>query len=211
MNEKTPWRKLLYKELATLTLDGNLLDLGGSHKSGYHELLGGKHKISVVNIDKDTTPDFSFDLEKKFPLGDTPYDGVLCINTLEHIYNYQNVLAESRRILKPHGKLILAVPFLVQIHPSPQDYFRFSGMALEKLLANAGFKNISVKPIGRGPFTVEAQITYNILHFSLLRSWIYICAIVADALISSVIKLFKRKNYYDASYYPLGFLVTANT
>ncbi|HEC30489.1 MAG TPA: methyltransferase domain-containing protein, partial [Candidatus Yonathbacteria bacterium] len=112
----SPWRNLLHIELSRYTLNGRVADLGGSIKSEYTRFLNGDHAIEIVNMDENTNPDFSFDLEKPLALESGAYDGVLCINTLEHIFDYKNLLSEINRILKNDGTLILAVPFLVQIH-----------------------------------------------------------------------------------------------
>ena len=109
----TPWRKLSYEQLSGLELSGKVLDLGGSRKSGYHELLRGNHTIEVVNMDESTGFDKNFNLEKPFPLQDKKYDAVLACNVLEHIYNYQNIFSESFRILKKDGVFIIIVPFIM--------------------------------------------------------------------------------------------------
>ena len=186
-----------------------MLDLGGSKKSGYHELIKGTRSISTVNIAKDTEPDFSFDLEKPFPLDSATYDGILCINTLEHIFNYRNVLAESTRVLKPGGVLVVAVPFLVPFHPSPNDYFRYSEQALLKMMAEAGFKETSTQAIGCGPFTASAQMRFNVLHLAPLRMFSALYANILDSILHTTVRAIKKEDRYTASYYPLGYVAIA--
>src|SRR3989338_715106 len=94
-------RELQYEKLTRLSLDGEVLDLGGSTISGYHELIKGDHHITTVNIDKSHGCDLVFDIEKRFPLEKGKFDHVLCINTLEHVYDFRNVMAESHRVLRP--------------------------------------------------------------------------------------------------------------
>lgn len=38
------------------------------------------------------------------------FDGVICTEVLEHIYEYEAVIRELRRVLKPGGRLILTFP-----------------------------------------------------------------------------------------------------
>lgn len=128
----TPWRKLLYKELSNLSFNGKVLDLGGSTGSDYHILIGGTHEITTVNINESHHHDLSFNLEEKFSIEDGKYDTVLAINIMEHIFNYEQFLKEIYRVLKLGGTAVIAVPFLVQVHPSPHDYFRFSVESLER-------------------------------------------------------------------------------
>lgn len=200
---KSPWRRLLYPELEKLALSGLVLDLGGARVSDYHKLFGGTYTIQVANNDQDAHPDFLFDFENKFPIDDHVFNTVLCLNTLEHIFNYGQFLGEAKRVLKPSGKIVLAVPFLVQVHPSPKDYFRYSEQALKLMFVTAGFENIVVTPVGRGPFVASAQILYNALHVAPLRVLTFAIALVLDTCLSRI------TSRYNQSFYPLGYLVTA--
>ena len=124
------FRELQYQELAKLYLKGSIIDLGGSRLSGYHNLIKGQHEFIVVNISAKHGYDIKADLEKKLPLESNKYNHVLAINTIEHIYNYDNLITESYRILKPKGLFVLTVPYMYKIHKSPNDYNRFTGDAL---------------------------------------------------------------------------------
>jgi SAM-dependent methyltransferase len=44
------------------------------------------------------------------PLEDKSFDGVLCLDVLEHVADQQAVIREIRRVLRPGGTLILSVP-----------------------------------------------------------------------------------------------------
>ena len=44
------------------------------------------------------------------PFGDNSFDAVICSEVLEHIPDYEAVLGEVRRILKPGGRLAVSVP-----------------------------------------------------------------------------------------------------
>lgn len=208
---KSPWRRLLYPKLEKLELSGSVLDLGGARDSDYHKLFGGTCAIRVANNDKDANPDFLFDFEHKFPIDDRSFDTVLCLNTLEHIFNYGQFLSEAKRVLKPSGKIVLAVPFLVQVHPSPKDYFRYSGQALKLMFESGGFEEVVATPVGRGPFTATVQILYNVVHFAPLRAILFFIALGLDKCLWWATGTLKKDNtnHYDRSFYPLGYLITA--
>src|SRR3989344_7021009 len=143
----TTWRKLSYKKLSTLSIDGEILDLGGSCNADYHKLIHGKHTFTTVNLDKANGCDVYADLEQPFPIKNDIYNAVVCMNTLEHLFNYRQFLNEAHRVLQEGGTFVIIVPFLIQVHPSPHDYFRFSGEALSRIFQEAGFRNVDVEPI----------------------------------------------------------------
>jgi SAM-dependent methyltransferase len=154
------------EELQKISLSGKVLDLGGHKDSSYFALLKTKANIEIANIDS-TLPgthhkspsgaEHAFDFEQPFPLTTSSYDSVLCINVLEHIYNYRNLLNESYRVVKPGGTLYLSVPFFFNIHGSTDDYFRYTKSALERLLGDSGFSNIKIVELGDGPCSVMFQ------------------------------------------------------
>ena len=201
----TPWRKELHKKLADVPFSGRVLDLGGDKRSEYQVFLKSAN-VEVVNIAKDAQPDHTFDLENTFPLPNGTYDFVMCMNILEHIYNTSHFLSECRRVLKPGGTLVVAVPFIMQVHPSPRDYFRFSKEALQQLMSIAGFRDVMIEAVGRGPFTASAQITYNPLSKIPLANALNL---LQAKILDSLLRLFDRKGTYSKERYPLGYLVVA--
>jgi SAM-dependent methyltransferase len=151
-------RELEYRELLNLSLSGRVIDLGGSSKAGYQELIGGNPEISTANINADYGCDLIFDLEKSFPVESASYDGALCFNVLEHVYEYANIIKETGRILKSGGKFIVISPFIYQVHGCPDDYFRFSESALRRMLSDTGFEVSEVKNLGFGVFSASFQM-----------------------------------------------------
>lgn len=195
---------MMYAELAKLELSGLVLDIGGDLRSGYHKLIGGTHTFETVNLEPKANPDYMFDLEQKFPLESRVFDAVVCLNVLEHIYNYEQMLAECVRVLKSGGQAVFAVPFLVQVHPSPHDYFRYTGESLERLFNKAGFSNVKVIPLGQGPFTASLQVAHNALSKVPLLA---LASMVLVAIFDKCIRFLDRKRTFDPNHYPLGYMV----
>ena len=104
MTVRSPWRTLLYNRLSTVVLTGKGIDLGGSRKSAYSNGFKGNFELTVANLDVEHPQDVRLNLEEKFSIQDSTYDFVLCINVLEHIFNYQNV-----RRLNILGILLLVI------------------------------------------------------------------------------------------------------
>jgi SAM-dependent methyltransferase len=195
-----------YDRLKTVDLDGNILDLGGSRKSGYHELIGGKHVFSVVNFG-DTHPgmDLNFDLEKKFPLADSSFDHAVAMNVLEHIFDYHNVFAETARVLKVGGQFVLAVPFMHHIHGSPDDYHRYTASTYRKLADRYGFEIIRLEPLGFGFFSLVHQTVGWKLPTNVLRQLCKKTSIGLDKVLSCF-AAYRRLS----SNIPLGYFILLN-
>ena len=111
------------------------------------------------------------------------YDTIILFNTLEHIYNYKNLISEISRILKDKGKLEIFVPFLIGYHPDPNDVFRPTHNYLEKILKEYRFSN-ETNLVGVGPFMVSYQMIYRYLKFSVIKLFFFIIAIILDKLVS---------------------------
>jgi SAM-dependent methyltransferase len=47
---------------------------------------------------------------RKLPFPDGHFDAIICSEVLEHIHEYEAVVAECRRILKPGGQFAISVP-----------------------------------------------------------------------------------------------------
>jgi len=67
-------------------------------------------------------------------LPDDSVDALVSVFALEHVYDFPSVFQEQYRVLKPGGRILLAVPFLYYYHAAPDDFFRFTESALDKLL-----------------------------------------------------------------------------
>ena len=150
---QTLLRVLMNCGLRSETIRGVVIDIGGGRTPDYFTYLKREQVTSITPIDASISRiDFEQD---PLPFADSHADTVMCVNVLEHIYHHQFLLGEMRRILRPGGALIGFVPFLIQYHPDPHDYFRYTREALEKLLAETGFTEVRVRTVGGGPFAAN--------------------------------------------------------
>lgn len=131
---------------------GDLLDFGGGEKSQYRSFIQCK-TYSSINIDPEINPTWVIDDDEKFPCKNNIFDHIFSFNTLEHVYNAQEKLAEFYRVLKPGGDILISTPFLYPIHGHPDDFFRPSPSWYHMTLKKYGFKNIHVIPLFWGPFS----------------------------------------------------------
>ncbi len=197
---QTLMRILMNQELSRERVHGKVADIGGGHEPDYFDYFAGADDAEVQKIDGSFTGiDFEKDL---LPFADASIDTALLCNVLEHMYNYRFLLEQTHRILVPGGRLIGIVPFWVGYHPDPHDYFRYTHEALLKILTDAGFNTVSVRPFGRGPILAN----FNTIVLSLpcaLRPVVYLWYAFFD-------KLFLRLRPRSGVRNPLGFVFTAN-
>ena len=130
----------------------------------------------------------SIDFEKDFDLSEESYDFALLINTLEHVFNYQNFVSNINKSLVKGGILEGAVPFLHPYHKDPDDYFRYTHTALKKILEKANFEKVEITPICRGSFSVFASMISRRLKFKplILLSWA--SALLLDLILNKISK-----------------------
>ena len=200
----TFWREETYREFTQIPLTGDVIDLGGTKNADYRELFTGWNTMVSANLSPDC--DIKCDFEQPLPIKDEQYDAALLVNMLEHVYNTEGILSETYRILKPKSKVVVVVPFLIQVHPSPRDHWRFTSETLELIFARAGFEEINIKPIGAGPFVAAASLLYNALHFGILRKLTFLLATTLDSLLLH----FDKNESYTKDRYPLGYIVLAH-
>lgn len=193
-----------------VTLHGSVIDLGGGRDSGYRTIFKGEYTTTSANLDGHETTDIHCNLENPLPIADASYDGVLMINTLEHIYHCHELVNESFRIMKHNGVVVIAVPFLFPVHPSPSDFWRFTAETLHNLLRDAGYTEIEITPLAPGVFINRFILLERLLPQSLRVVMFYCVAPVArfmDRAFTYMSKLLKRK--YEASSYPGAYLAVA--
>jgi SAM-dependent methyltransferase len=139
-------RTLQFESIKIINLAGKSLDLGGGINANYNKYLTLEGILESVNIDKNQAPTFLADIEKNLPINNEIYDNIICFNTLEHIYDINNVLRECARVLKPNGEFYILVPFLFQIHSNPLDYSRHTYYWWENTLSE-NFYDILIEPL----------------------------------------------------------------
>ncbi len=142
-------RILMNQSFATYTLRGTVVDVGGGRAPNYFDYFA---KAGNTRIEAQDGTLSGIDFEKDaLPYADASVDTVILANVLEHVFHHAYLLKQVHRILRPDGELIGFVPFLVGYHPDPEDYFRYTKPALERLLSEAGFASCTVAEVGGSP------------------------------------------------------------
>lgn len=68
------------------------------------------------------------------------YGLAIMVSVFEHVENPYTVSKAIFDILKPGGYLFNSTPFIFPYHPSPEDNFRYSPKALERIHQSSGFE-----------------------------------------------------------------------
>jgi SAM-dependent methyltransferase len=201
----SPLRTYQYHHITHTKLKGKVLDLGGGKNASYTRLLKGKFKITSINIDARANPTIVGDVTKPFPLPKKTFDTIISLNTLEHTFAHENAFKESFRVLKKHGRFIFTTPFLHQIHGSPDDYWRYTFSAFEKLLEKHGFIPEKIIPLGTGLFCARYSLIFGALP-RILRPLFAAEAYLLDTILTFLSTRYKK---HCTDKYPLGYFVIA--
>ena len=138
---QTYWRRRrnrLFRKYARL--EGRILDIGSGWRIYAETALR-------LDIDPGVKPDVVADIQKGICFPDSAFDTVLIFDVLEHLEDPFHALEEVKRVVRPGGTIYLTVPFCFPRHGV--EYFRFSDLALRKMLA--GF-NVEIIPVQKSRF-----------------------------------------------------------
>jgi SAM-dependent methyltransferase len=78
---------------------------------------------------------------------DATFDMVASFQVLEHVWDVGAYLAESRRVLKAQGCLLLSTHGQWFYHPHPADYRRWTGEGLRREVEAQGFQLLEMRAI----------------------------------------------------------------
>ena len=206
---KTLTRALLNSRLeAEQPLIGRIIDLGGGGSPSYKKLL--KVQGAFVNMDRieEARPTVVGNLETTYPFVTSCADVAILFNTLEHVFDYQHVVNEMRRILKPGGRALVYVPFIfpMHIHQTEEflvdDYFRYTKSSLKRIFIGSGFSKVEIEPMGGLFFVVAEFLGFAIVH-RMLRFPVYAIFLILENMYVRI------RPGVSSQRYPLAYFVVA--
>ena len=173
-------RKELRREMvrfAPRMMHGRLLDVGCGTKP-YQVLFAAADDYVGLEYDSPENrvakrADYFYD-GNAFPFEDASFDGVICNEVLEHVFNPDQFLREIFRVLKPSGDLLLSVPFVWDEHEQPWDYARYSSFGLKNLLERNGFVVVEQRKTN-----ANAQVL-----FQLVNAYLYKILLTSNAKVN---------------------------
>jgi len=142
----TPWRQANWRFVqvqADRMPQGSLiLDVGAGR--GDFAAAMQYHRPVALEVYPYPEVDVVCDLTQVNPFQADSFDAIFLLNVLEHVYDTHALLATLAGLLKPGGRLVMAIPFMVKIHQAPIDFVRYTHFALQRLGEN---HNLRVKTL----------------------------------------------------------------
>lgn len=153
-------REQLNQLLKNINIQGkHVLDVGVQDKPTRRLTQGNPATYWTLDIDPQWNPDVVADLNEPLPpqiskqkdklqernIGTKIFmmDVIFCIEVLEHCWNPVQCVHNMAALLKEDGVLYISTPF-INPHHDYVDYLRYTGEWYEKVLGEAGFKEVQV-------------------------------------------------------------------
>jgi len=131
--EKDPWIRIVLNQAAEeliAKVEGNIASV--------LEISGNKWEKRFEGKNYRTTAYPEFDICEN-TLGDG-FDLIIAEQVFEHLPWPYRASKNIYKMLNPNGFCFVSTPFLVKVHPCPEDYSRWTEAGLRHLFAEAGFE-----------------------------------------------------------------------
>jgi SAM-dependent methyltransferase len=119
------------------------------------------------------------------------FDVVICEQVLEHVPDPWRATRALAGLCRPSGHVVISTPFMLRVHPSPIDNWRFTPSGLTEILRAAG-----LEVVGGGSWGNTWCIRRNHRHWAVYRPWHRVLgrwALRNDPLVPQVVWAFAQK------------------
>ncbi len=188
-----PWNRLAYviaalpaglEELVPaleVPAGGRVLDYG-SADGPYRRFFA--EGVEFVTADLPGNPDADLEIrpDGTVPVESDSFDAVLSTQVLEHVEQPGVHLVECFRVLRPGGRLLLSTHGMMVYHPDPEDYWRWTGAGLKRVVASAGFELVRFEGI-MGLAATGLQFVQDAFYYRLPRVPRVLLALTVQTLI----------------------------
>jgi len=197
-------RVLQILEVKKIKINGSILDVGSKKSiSNVTNYISTKENIVYLDNFSNNSNDINMDLESIQQNIKYSFNNIFLMNVLEHIYNYQNCLKNCYNLLSTGGLFFGSTPFIFRIHPSPNDFHRYTEQSLRKSLEAAGFNNIRIRVLAGGIGIFFYSLIFNTTtKIPLINNFLIIFFLVFDKFIHIFSKNLRKE-------IPLGYFFSA--
>lgn len=160
-------RKGLFTSITRVAhcIHGKTLDIGCGQKPYASFFLSSEYLGLEIDTPENCLKkqaDFFYD-GHHMPFEDSSFDSIVCNEVLEHVFNPDDFLDETYRILKQGGVVLFTMPFVWDEHEQPYDYARYSSFGIKFLLEKHGFEILQQEKTNNGIEVI----------FQLINAYIY--------------------------------------
>ena len=132
---------------ASLSAESLVIDVGAGQCELKHFFPGARYMGVDLGIG-DANWDYSklaicCDVQR-LPIANAVADAALSLWVMEHLTQPIKMVKEMHRILKPGGKVLAFVPFVIHEHQSPHDFYRYTRYGVKYMFEEAGFTDIEL-------------------------------------------------------------------
>ena len=156
-------RKLICK--TTGKQSGILLDVGSGTGAFVNEMKQNGWEVTGLEPDEDArrVAKESFHCELKsteelLSLSENAFDAITLWHVLEHVHDLNHYLQQFKKLLKPDGRLVIAVPNYTSFDASvykefwaaydvPRHLYHFSPLSMKRLMDKNGMRIIEYEPM----------------------------------------------------------------
>ncbi|PIR92774.1 hypothetical protein COT99_04385 [Candidatus Falkowbacteria bacterium CG10_big_fil_rev_8_21_14_0_10_43_10] len=114
-----------------------LSDINKEYLACLRQNFGSNNNVKIIKLDLNNLADFA-------ALGKCKFNGIICLNVLEHVPDDMLALSELKKLLQPGGRLILLAPCHRWLYNTFDravlHYRRYNKQELARKLTQAGFK-----------------------------------------------------------------------
>jgi len=138
----TLWRRFnwafIEKTARVLPEGADILDVGAGR--GDFKTIFANHDYLGLDIYPYPEIDLAVDLIEECPFKEGTFDLVLLANVIEHVYDYRALVTRVASLVKPGGRILITVPFMLKLHQEPVDYHRYTRYTLIQLATDLGLQ-----------------------------------------------------------------------
>ena len=146
--------------LAGKTRDKKILELasGKLHKGEYYYSVKNYFESNNEFIQSDIKEEYGHRIIDATTMEfKDEFDIVLCMNLLEHVYDFQLAVSNIYEALKNNGMAVIIVPVFYPLHDEPYDFWRFTEHSLRKILHRFSINRIQCHGIRQYPFAYYVE------------------------------------------------------